>query len=201
MRVRLLGVLCALFANVDIATAAPSIDRKLYDGISNCWNALAEQDFAYFADYDMQFEKEERPSETVLNEIWLGHVKTDLGEIELRALIRDNILIDCTMFTFPEEEGVDLIEFQAAVPTLDAWYSAKLETEGYFDTFPKMRLFATVRCQRGQFTMASHTTSFGNFDVEIELKGRTEPIPGSLRFVVHLGNPSNYEVCSGTGAL
>lgn len=189
-----------------IAVAAPTDasavnNPALFTAITNCWNAVDSSNLEPLAAYEMTFERAESHGTNVKNNVWVGIVQTDIGDIEVRAYIRDGVLFDCTMLTFPEPPEGDLIEYEEAVDTLQEWYESRVTRPGYFETLFDVRFFGLTRCIRGEYTIDSSTMNFGITDpIDLQLDSNA-PIEGVLRISVYRGNSVNHESCVGSSAL
>lgn len=173
----------------------------LFKAITDCWDAVDNSSLGPLAAYGMTFERAENPRPTVENNIWAGLVRSDIGDIEVRAIIRNGVLFDCTLLTFPEPPEDDLIEYDEAMDTLRNWYESRVAQSGYFDTLSDVRFFGLTRCIRGEYTIVSSAMNFGITDpIDLQLDSNAL-IEGALRFSVYRGNPLNHESCAGSGAL
>lgn len=149
----------------------------------------------------MRFEKTEQPVENVTNHVWLGFVQTSFGNIEIRVFIREDRIFDCTLMTFPETEGADLISFSEAEATLQAWKASMLNRAGTHDYDPTLRFPGVFFCAAGMPTMSSFAQSMDFPSEEALILGSELKIEGALRFTVILTSPKNFEDCAGSGAL
>ena len=184
-----------VWASTTTISAAPN--SSLSRAITACWDSVDGRGLASLTDYEMKFESVERPRPSIENKIWRGLVKTELGEIEIEATVRDGNVLICTLVTFPEPPDADLITYSEAADTLKPWYGERLELVGYVEIFSDIRYLGVTRCDDGETAITSSGTSMDLVDPEIFALGNDAPIPGNLRVDVYRSSARYDELCTG----
>lgn len=178
------------------AVKAPTLSTFL----TSCWDAVDENRMGALL-VEMAFEGTENKGQMSEYAVWIGTAKTEFGEIDIRVSVRDMVLFDCTMQSFPIQDESNLIEFSEAQDVLAKWFAERMEQPGYFDTFGDLRYFGLARCVVGELTLAASATSTSLVPPEVIVKGSDERITGTLRVSIIRTSPKNFENCAGIGAL
>ena len=192
-----IGLFAGVISTISLAmwpsSATAELNYELFAAMDNCWNAVDGGGLGYLDAYEMAFDKIEKfPNAT--NLIWRGHAETSLGSIGVTASIRDEILFDCTLLTYPASADENGIEYFEAEDTLNAWFGARYGNDHLHDTLNDIRFHGVVRCDPRYWTIAASAMSMAPLIEEIQL-GQTVPIFGELRFVTYLTHPNNFEFC------
>ncbi|WP_152912309.1 hypothetical protein [Candidatus Rhodobacter oscarellae] len=191
---RFLCIACSsllLAAHAERSNAA--VDEALDTLLTDCWDAVDGGGLDYLTPYKMAFHGVDE-WQTAINEIWRGKAVTASGEIDVKASIREGVLFDCTLLTFPTPDGADAIEYYEAQDTLDHWFGARYARPHHHDTFPEYRLHAMVRCDPRYWAVSASATTMAPFIDEV-LVGATEKLTGELRFAAFITDATRYEVC------
>ncbi|WP_431374612.1 hypothetical protein [Pelagimonas sp.] len=196
-----MGYLALTILALSLAQPASSQQKKsLASVLEACWAVVSEQDPDVFAWLDLEFQKEDVLEDGAVNTIWTGTQLTEYGEIELKALVREGVLFDCSMLTYPEPDGKNLIGFEEAKGVLENWFAQKLDQDGFLGGDNRRGFFELKRCARGKPAVSAFVVSMIPEDPDIILPKDT-PIPGNIRFAVFLFNPLNLTGCAERGAL
>lgn len=168
-------------------------DDALFSALVQCVDAVDRNDLAAMIDFDMAFDREEKPNTRTTNTVYSGRAETPLGNLFAEVMEREGIVFDCSTGSFPLDAKD--VTYADAEATLQALYEIFLGIEHAHETLTDARYLGAVICPPGGGALSISAMSLDPVDPEILAVGRTEPITGALRFTVFRDNPKNHEFC------
>lgn len=181
------GYLAGLSILAGPAMAAP--DESLMVAFDACFAAVTSgAKLDELTAYAMQPQQPDKFGTAV----FLGTVATSLGAMPVKALLRDDVLFDCTMGKIDAEPKS--VTFEAAEDSILAWFDL-LDSGGQSERLvTSANHVASVFCLPEIDGLAVNVgaTTLGSKRSGLDL---VSPVPDELRFAVFLTHPDNFKEC------